>query len=330
MARNPHFLSQLAHIEIISPDLEASVRFFTEIAGLDETGRDDNAVYLRAWGDYFHHTLKITKGEKPGLGHLGWRADSPEALEDVVAHLERSGAGLGWQAGDMGHGAAFRFRSPDGHSHEVFWDVVWLKEKGPRRSIYADRYSSNRRRGINPRRFDHVTYMVAKGAYPAEKAFWSAMGLRNPDEILIGDDLPPGGGLWTIGNLSHDIAVFTDPNIERQAAVLNHICFNLDSREEVLLALDWITENGLKSVMGAPTRHQADEGFFIYVVDPGSGYLVEFYAGARLIFAPDHGPDIHYLRNNPNDAWGTANPFADMDKAHRPEVKEGIAQPQDV
>ena len=40
MARNPHYLSQLAHLEIVSPDLDASVRFFTDIAGLDETGRD--------------------------------------------------------------------------------------------------------------------------------------------------------------------------------------------------------------------------------------------------------------------------------------------------
>ena len=165
MARNPHYLSQLAHLEIVSPDLDASVRFFTAIAGLDETGRDGSSVYLRAWGDYFHHTLKITAGDAPALGHLGWRADSAEALDDVVAHLERTGAGVGWRDGDLGHGRAYRFRTPEGHTHEVFWDVTWLREQGERRSVYADRYSSNRRRGINPRRFDHVTYMVSKFKY---------------------------------------------------------------------------------------------------------------------------------------------------------------------
>ena len=201
---------------------------------------------------------------------------------------------------------------------------------GERRSIYADRYASNRRRGANPRRFDHVTYMVSKCMYAQEKAFWTAMGLRNPDEIRMCDEIPPIGGLWTTGNLSHDIAVFSDPNIEPGAAVLNHLCYTFDSREEVLLALDWITENGLRSVMGAPTRHKADEGFFFYVTDPGSGFLVEFYAGARLIFAPDHGPDIHYLRDNPNDAWGNANPFAAMDKGHRQGLADGRLAPQDV
>lgn len=53
MAKNPHYLSQLGHIEIYSPDVEKSVHFLRDIVGLDETGRDDNSVYFRSWGDYF-------------------------------------------------------------------------------------------------------------------------------------------------------------------------------------------------------------------------------------------------------------------------------------
>ncbi|MDZ7899202.1 MAG: VOC family protein [Arcicella sp.] len=195
MAKNPHFLSQMAHVEVLTTDLAKSVEFFRDVVGLDETGTDENSVYLRAWGDYFHHTLKLTKSEKSGLGHIGWRADSPEALEECVAYLESIGAGRGWVEGDLGHGKAYRFQSPDGHTHEVFWDVVWLRETGERGSIYADRYASNRKLGANPRRFDHVTYMVAKGKYANEKEFWKNMGFKNPDEIRIADDIPPIGGL---------------------------------------------------------------------------------------------------------------------------------------
>jgi catechol 2,3-dioxygenase len=125
--------------------------------------------------------------------------------------------------------------------------------------------------------------MVAKGKYAAEKEFWKNMGLKNPDEIRISDDMLPIGGLHTIANLSHDIAVFTDPNIGENEGVLNHICWNVDSREEVLIALDYFIEKGYKSVMGAPTRHKADEGFFIYIIDPGSGVLFEYYACARFL-----------------------------------------------
>jgi catechol 2,3-dioxygenase len=330
MARNPHFLSQLAHVEVLTTDLDKSIEFFRDVVGMDETGREEQSVYLRAWGDVYHHTLKLTKSETSGLGHLGWRADSEEALHACVEYLESIGAGRGWTDGDQGHGKAYRFQSPEGHIHEVFWEVEWLRETGERGSIYADRYASNRMKGANPRRLDHVTYMVSKGKYPEEKAFWQGFGLKNPDEIRLDDEKPPIGGLWTIGNLSHDIAVFTDPNIEENQGVLNHICWNVDSREEVLLALDYFLEKGYKSVMGAPTRHKADEGFFIYIIDPGSGVLFEYYACARLVFAPDH-QDVHYLKDNPNDAWGSANPFAEMGKGKKLGISEdGTVKPADI
>lgn len=309
MAKNPHFISQMAHVELLSTNLEETVQFYDEVVGLDITARDENSVYLRAWGDYFLYTLKITQSDKPGLGLIGWRADSLEALEECVAHLENLGVGLGWVEADKGRGKAYQFQSPDGHKHEIFWDVTWLRESGERASIYVDRYSSNRRRGANPRRLDHFTYLVAIGIYAKEKAFWKSMGLKNPDEVRFDDEKPPIGGLFTSGNLSHDIAIFSDPNIQPGEALGNHICFNVDSREEVLLALDWFNEKGYTSYWGAPTRHKADEGFFFYIMEPHTGILLEYYACARLIFAPDHGPDIHYLKDNPNDAWGQTNPF---------------------
>jgi catechol 2,3-dioxygenase len=313
MPKNPHYLSQLAYVELLSTNLEETLRFYTDIVGMDMTGRDANSVYLRAWGDYFFHTLKITQSDTKGLGAIGWRADSAEAMEECVAYLESVGAGKGWVDSDLGRGKAYNFTSPDGHKHQVFWDVKWHRETGDKASIYTDRYASNRRLGACPRRFDHITYLDAKFQYPKEKAFWKDMGLKNPDEVRITDEIPPVGGLWTIGNLSHDIAVFSDPNLEPGQGFLNHICYNVDSREEVLLALDWFTEKGYKSVWGAPTRHKADEGFFFYIMEPHTGILLEIYACARLIFAPDHGPDVHYLKDNPNDAWGLTNPFAEME-----------------
>lgn len=327
MAKNPHYLSQMAHVELLSTNLDETVRFYTEMVGMDETARDDNSVYLRAWGDYFLYTLKITQSEKQGLGTIGWRADSEEALHECVAHLEATGKGIGWVEADKGRGKAYRFETTSGIAHEVFWDVTWLRETGKRKSIYVDRYASNNRKAASVRRFDHVTYLVAKGSYAFnEKPFWKGMGLKNPDEIRMEDHIPPIGGLWTIGNLSHDIAIFSDPNLAEGQGILNHICYNVDSREEVLLALDWFVENGYKSVWGAPTRHKADEGFFFYIMEPHTGILLEIYACARLIFAPDHGPDIHYLKDNPNDAWGDTNPF----KVAAESGKVGGVKPVDV
>ena len=38
MARNPHYFSQLAHIEVLTTDLEKSVHFFADVVGMDIGG----------------------------------------------------------------------------------------------------------------------------------------------------------------------------------------------------------------------------------------------------------------------------------------------------
>ena len=116
-------LSQLAHVEIVTPDLERSTRFYVDVLGLEESGRASDSVYLRGWGDFFHHTLQLTAGEAPALGHIAWRAEGPEQLETAVGRIAETGRGEGWYDGSIGHGPAYRYRSPGGHLHEVFWEV---------------------------------------------------------------------------------------------------------------------------------------------------------------------------------------------------------------
>jgi catechol 2,3-dioxygenase len=102
--------------------------------------------------------------------------------------------------------------------------------------------------------------MVSKFMYPQEKGFWTAMGLRNPDEIRMSDEIPPIGGLWTTGNLSarHRGVLRSEHRTRRRGA--EPLLLHLRQPRRVLLALDWITENGLRSVMGAPTRHKPTKG----------------------------------------------------------------------
>ena len=54
----------MAHVELLSTNKEETVRFYTDIVGMDKTGEDATSVYLRAWGDYFLYTLKITQSNK--------------------------------------------------------------------------------------------------------------------------------------------------------------------------------------------------------------------------------------------------------------------------
>ena len=51
MRENEYSISQLAHVELISPKLEETVKFMHDIMGLEITERVGDSVYMRAWND---------------------------------------------------------------------------------------------------------------------------------------------------------------------------------------------------------------------------------------------------------------------------------------
>src|SRR2546430_15265313 len=105
MTAEPIFdLAHLGHMEMLTPKPDESLRFFVDVMGMTESGRRGDAVYLRGWDDYEHHTLKLTAARVAGMGHFAYRATSPEALGRRVDVIEKSGRGRGWNDGELGHG----------------------------------------------------------------------------------------------------------------------------------------------------------------------------------------------------------------------------------
>ena len=70
-------LAHLGHVEILTPKPDESLKFFTQVFGLTESGRKGDSVYLRAWDDYERSTLKLTASKSSGLGHCAFRTRSP-------------------------------------------------------------------------------------------------------------------------------------------------------------------------------------------------------------------------------------------------------------
>src|SRR6476469_8388403 len=93
-------LAHLGHVELLTARPDESLRFFVDIMGMTESGRDRDSVYLRGWDDYEFHTLKLTASHTSGVGHVAFRAASPQALERRVAELQAMGRGIGWTDGD--------------------------------------------------------------------------------------------------------------------------------------------------------------------------------------------------------------------------------------
>ena len=67
-------VAHLGHLEVLTPKLEESTRFFVGVMGMTETGRQGDSVYLHAYDDYERHSLKLTASKLPGLGHVGFSA----------------------------------------------------------------------------------------------------------------------------------------------------------------------------------------------------------------------------------------------------------------
>ena len=67
---------RMGRIELKVLDLEKSVDDYTKIIGLEETGRLGDSVYLKAWDEFDHHSLILTKSNTAGLAHLAFKVET--------------------------------------------------------------------------------------------------------------------------------------------------------------------------------------------------------------------------------------------------------------
>ena len=108
-------LSHLAHLEITTPDVEASARFYEKKFGMRIVDRVDGDVYLRCWGDYYRYSLVLTRCRKPPWPGWPGARNSQAALEAAAQRVEAAGVQGSWTAGGHGYGNAYEFTGPYGH-----------------------------------------------------------------------------------------------------------------------------------------------------------------------------------------------------------------------
>ena len=282
-------LSQLAHVELTTPTPERSLEFWTQVVGLEESGRSGQSVYLRAWGDRFHHTLQLTEGEQVGLGHIAWRADGEAQLEEAVARLSAAGVGEGWDEDPVGHGRTYRYRSPGGHLHEVLWEVERYQAPAGMQSPFPNRPQRFVPRGVAPRCIDHVTITTANPQGDAEW-FRDTLGHRFMEYTTIPER--PDFAVFvmtTVCERAHDLGMVWDPT--PVAGRVNHLSYFVDSREDLLRAADVFLNQDVAIEFG-PGKHGMGEQDYLYVREP-SGMRVEINAGGYRNYEPDFEP-VHY------------------------------------
>jgi catechol 2,3-dioxygenase len=292
-------LAHLSHVELLTPKPDESLFYFRDLLGLEVSAREGESVYLRGFGEYERASLKLTASARAGIGHLAYRTHGPDALARRVAALEAAGAGGEWLEGDIGHGPAYRFRDPDGHALELFWEserYVAPPELRPALKNQPSRYPG---RGVGVRHLDHVNLLALD---PAEVRVFceQRLGLRLTEQIVLDDGAE--AGVWLASNQkSYDLTYTRDATGTRGR--LHHIAYFADTREDVLRAADIFLEHGI-AIESGPHKHAIQQTFFLYTYEPG-GNRVEVCAGGFLIFDPEHEPVVWtQAERAKGQAWG--------------------------
>jgi catechol 2,3-dioxygenase len=277
-----HDVAHLGHIELLTPEPEASLRFFVDVLGLTENGREGNSVYLRTWDDYEQHTVKLTAHDTSGIRRVGLRASSQQALEARAGAIEAAGLGISWKDGDPGIGPTYLFHDPDGHELELYWETEWYSPPEELKPALKNQAQAYPGRGVCVRRLDHVNYLAAD--VPSNGEFVrDVLGGRVTEQIRLDDGTISGQWLH-FTNKGYDLVYTRDWT--GSTGRLHHVAFTPDTREDILRAADICLDRGVFIETG-PHKHAIQQTFFLYVYEPGGNRIELCNPAARLVLAPD-------------------------------------------
>ncbi|GHF57117.1 VOC family protein [Seohaeicola zhoushanensis] len=294
-------LAHLGHVEVLTDKFEDSLDFFTRVFGLKLSAREGDSAYLRAWEDYEFCSLKLTKSEQTGIGHIGYRVASPEALARRVAAIEASDyVKHGWVEGDLSHGRAYRFEDPFGHVFELYWDTVKYKAPPEDASALKNLASRYHAQGISPRRIDHVN-LLGEDVRAFKDWVDTCLGSRVTEYIQL-DNGRMGGCWFSCNNKTYDLVCSEERGGGKGR--LHHVTFATDTREDILRAADIYLENGVHIETG-PHKHAIQGSFFLYAWEPAGNRIELANAGARLLLDPSWEPVVWTEADRKKgQAWG--------------------------
>jgi catechol 2,3-dioxygenase len=277
-------LSQLAHVELLSPKPEETVAWMKKVFGLEETSREGQSVYLRGWAEWLHSSLIVTEAPESGVGRIGWRTYGPDDPEIIAKRLGDTEEAVGWVDDWEGHGRTFQYRSPFGrHLHEAFWEVDLYEAPDDKKEtgllMRPQKFSDQ---GAAVRYLDHVTMPSAN--MKGDIAFYKSLGARH----TAATDVEPGFSVFSTLTCNgirstHDVALV--PDFSGMTGRAHHIAFRVDQRLDVERAAEICLANDTPIELG-PGVHGIDEITYLYVREPG-GFRMEINAGGWVNTMPD-------------------------------------------
>lgn len=254
-------LRDIRYVRLGTTDLDAAVRYATDLLGLEVARRDGKAVYMRS--DSRDHTLCYFEGD-PSDHTAAFEVDTATELDNAAAVLEAKGYKVTQGTAEAAEQRYVRdfinFKDPSGNSI----DLVYAPHHSGRR------YFPSRDAGITG--FSHIGLRTLDGR--RDEVFWtSLLGAKVSDRI---GDAP----LLRIDEVHHKIALFpsTYPGVQ-------HINHQVQSIDDIMRAYYIMLERSIPIKFG-PGRHPTSGAMFLYFEGP-DGMIYEYSTGVRLITEED-------------------------------------------
>lgn len=263
-------------------DLDESVKFYTDVMGLKETGRDQSGrVYFKCHEEHDHNSFVIRKADKAGMECFAFKVLNKATLATLEGRLKEYGVATERiPAGEMLEtGERVRFHLPTGHAIELYAEKT---DVGNGLGYTNPEAFQEGLRGIAPLRMDHCL-IYGPDIDGNQKLFEDVLGFGLVEHALLEDGKTDLAKWLSCGIKAHDIAMVRHGEPDK----LHHVSFLLDTWEQVLRAADLMSMHRVSIDIG-PTRHGITRGTTIYFFDP-SGNRMETFCGGNYWY-PDMKP----------------------------------------
>jgi catechol 2,3-dioxygenase len=294
------------HAQIRVLDIEESARWYRDVLGLVETGRDKSGrVYFKCWDERDHNSVVLRQADRAGIDHFSFKVDSAQTLAKFDSDLRAYGIKTEKiPEGEMLEtGERVRFELPTGHLIELYAKKTDIGNGQAYQNPQP--WTAASQHGIAPVRMDHCL-LYGRDLDGAHKVFTDVLGFYLVERAKL-EDGKTDLAIWlSCSTKAHDIALVR----HNEDGKLHHVAFYIETWDNVLRAADIMSMNKVSIDIG-PTRHGITRGTTIYAFDP-SGNRFETFCGGYSTY-PDNkpitwtwdeiGPAIFYHDRKLNDRF---------------------------
>ena len=288
----PFHIVRVCHVDYSVTDLERAKRFWVGALGLVVTEQTADALYLRAYEEWTHHSVVLRRGAAAACNAIGFKVGSEADLDKAAHWFEGRGLDCAFIE-RHGQGRTLLTRDPFGTPIELYCHMAEAEN-------LIRKYGEHR--GGRFLRIDHVNCVSPN--VDESYAFFNSLGFRLTEYTVMEDDLHLWAAWMHRKGGVHDIALTNG-----RGPRLHHVAYWVASVMHIIDLCDALSTTGwLPSMERGPGRHGISNAFFLYLLDP-DGHRVEVFASDYLTVDPDLPPKKWALRDTQRQTlWGSPAP----------------------